>query len=149
MPVPDIEPLRRRLRQEGRRLTRPREAVARVMAEADSVLTPEEVRARARTTCPGIGLVTVYRTLDLLTDLGCVRRVHLEASCHGYARCDLDHGHHVVCRRCQTVVEIAGTEDLAPLLRRVARRTGFRVEDHLLELVGLCPACQDDLPEEA
>jgi len=40
------------------------------------------------------------------------------------------------------VIEFAGTEDLSPLIRRVARRTGFVVDDHLLELVGRCPACQ-------
>jgi Fur family ferric uptake transcriptional regulator len=143
MSDPDLETLRQRLRQDGSRLTRPRRAVAHVMAEAESVLTPEDVHARAASACPGIGLVTVYRTLDLLAELGYVSRVHLEANCHGYARRDLDHGHHVICRRCQTVVEFPGTEDLSPLVRRVARRTGFRVEGHLLELVGLCPSCQD------
>jgi len=138
-----LETLRGRLRQDGNRLTRPRQSIARVLAEAECALTPDEVHARAAAGCPGIGLVTVYRTLELLTELGWVRRVHLGANCHGYARREWEHGHHVVCRHCQTIVEFPGTEDLSSLFRRVARRTGFRVEDHLLELVGVCPECQD------
>jgi Fe2+ or Zn2+ uptake regulation protein len=54
----------------------------------------------------------------------------------------MHHGHHLVCRSCNQVLEFPGTEDLAPLIAQVSRRTGFVVEEHLLELVGRCPACQ-------
>jgi Fe2+ or Zn2+ uptake regulation protein len=132
------------IRQDGRRLTRPRQAVARALLEAEDWLRPEEVWARARRYFPSVGLVTVYRTLALLEELGLARRIHLPQGCHGYAPAGLAHGHHLVCRSCNQVIEFEGTEDLTPLIRRVARRTGYAVEEHLLELVGRCPTCQAD-----
>lgn len=130
------------IRRRGHRLTRPREAVVRGLFEADDWLRPEQVWERARQFCPSVGLVTVYRTLALLEDLGATRRIHLAQGCHGYAPAEMHHGHHLVCRSCNQVLEFAGTEDLAPLIAQVASRTGFVVEEHLLELVGQCPACQ-------
>jgi Fe2+ or Zn2+ uptake regulation protein len=129
------------LRRRGYRWTRPRQAVARVLAGAHDWLTPEEVHARARRQWPRLGLVSVYRTLGLLADLGFARRVHLEDGCHGYALSSLEHGHYLICRRCQQVLEFPGC-DLQPLLRRVARRTGFVIQQHMLELIGVCPECQ-------
>ncbi len=130
------------LRAAGYRVTTPRRAVAHVLADAGDWLPPDEVQRRARRHAPSIGLVTVYRTLSLFTELGFVRRIHLEDGCTGYARSDLSHGHHLVCRSCRQVVEFPGVEDLRPLIRRVERRTGYRIEDHMLELLGLCQRCQ-------
>jgi Fur family ferric uptake transcriptional regulator len=128
------------LRQHGYRLTEPRQAVARVLAEAQDWLLPEAILRRARRFCPSLGLVTVYRTLELLEGLGYIRRVHQPDGCHGFARTDGRHGHYLVCRECQQVIEFADCR-LDPMVRQVARRTGFQVEGHVLELVGLCPQC--------
>ena len=115
------------IRRRGYRLTRPREAVVRGLFEAEDWLRPEQVWDRARRDCPSVGLVTVYRTLALLEDLGAARRIHLAHGCHGYAPAEMHHGHHLVCRSCNQVLEFAGTEDLFPLIAQVARRTGFVV----------------------
>lgn len=128
------------LRRHGYRLTEPRQAVARVLSEAQDWLRPEAILRRARRYCPSLGLVTVYRTLELLEGLGYVRRVHQPDGCHGFARTGGRHGHYLVCRECQQVIEFADCR-LDPMVRQVARRTGFQVEDHVLELVGLCPQC--------
>lgn len=131
-----------RLRQAGLRLTRPRQAVVRVLLEAGGWLRPEEALSRARAYYPSLGLVTVYRALALLEELGIARRIHVEPGCHGYVATSLAHGHHLVCRSCHQVVEFPGSEDLNPLIEQVCRATGFVVEDHLLELAGLCPSCR-------
>jgi Fe2+ or Zn2+ uptake regulation protein len=130
------------IRQRGFRVTKPRQAVARGLLETDDWVRPEQVWERGRRYCPSLGLVTVYRTLALLEDLGVARRIHLAEGCHGYAPAGLHHGHHLVCRSCNQVLEFAGTEDLAPLIAQVSHQTGFVVEEHLLELVGQCPECQ-------
>jgi len=130
------------VQQAGFRLTQPRKAVLQVLSQAGGALKPEEILDRADALCPGIGLVTVYRTLSLLADLGCIRRVHQDDHCHGYVRANLAHGHHVVCRTCQQAVEFTGSEDIGAIIGQVARQTGFRIDDHLLELMGICPACQ-------
>lgn len=129
------------LSQAGYRITRPRRAVIRALLAEDSSSRPEEIRARARQYCPSIGKVTVYRTLDLLSSLGFVRRIHSQEGCHGRATAGLGHRHHVVCRQCGSVAEFEGC-DLSPFLERMCAETGYMIEEHLLELVGLCPECQ-------
>jgi Fur family ferric uptake transcriptional regulator len=118
-------------------------AVLQVLSQTAGALKPEAILDRAGALCPGIGLVTVYRTLTLLADLGCIRRVHQDDHCHSYVRANLSHGHHVVCRTCQQAVEFPGSEDIAAIMGQVARQTGFRIDDHLLELMGICRDCQD------
>ncbi len=130
------------LRSAGYRVTRPRQAILDVLVSADELLLPEEIQRRALPLCPGIGLATIYRTLALLSELGCVRRVHRDDHCQGYAPASRSHSHHLVCRGCAQVVEFEGSEDIAGVIVEVADRTGFRIEDHLLELVGTCPNCQ-------
>jgi Fe2+ or Zn2+ uptake regulation protein len=132
----------KRLREAGYRLTQPRRAVVRALLEAGNWLTPEQVLVRARRRCPSLGLVTVYRTLEVLEGLAVIRRLHLDDGCHGFVRSELAHGHHLVCRDCRRVIEFPGSENLAPLVKQVAARTGYVIETHMLELVGLCPRCQ-------
>jgi Fur family transcriptional regulator, ferric uptake regulator len=133
--------LLQQLRQAGYRVTQPRRAVVRALLEDGSYASPAQVRERARAHCPSVGLVTVYRTLDLLANLGYVRRIHAGDGCHGYATAEHGHRHHLVCRACGATVEFEGC-DLSPFLARVGRDTGYVIEDHLLELVGLCAACR-------
>jgi Fe2+ or Zn2+ uptake regulation protein len=131
------------IRLAGFRLTTPRQAIIQVLAETDDWQTPEEIHARARKRYPSLGLVTVYRTMSLLSEMGYVRRIHLEHGCHGYVRTEMVHGHHVVCRNCRQAVEIPGIQEFSFLIERIADTTGYLVQDHLLELLGLCPECQD------
>lgn len=132
------------LRQAGYRLTGSRKAVIDTLFEAEDWLSPEQVHESGRRHWKPLGLVTVYRTLTLLAELGFVRRVHADDRCLGYARTELEHGHYLRCSSCRQAVEFPGTEDLSPLIERVASSTGFEIQDHLLELVGLCPSCQRD-----
>jgi len=126
--------------QRGYKLTRPRQAVLRVIAESEATLTPAEIHRRAQAVYPRTGLVTVYRTLDLLLEAGAVRKVHQPDGCHSYALASAGHAHHLICQRCQSVVEFAGC-DLSALFERVQQRTGYTVQGHWLELFGLCPQC--------
>ena len=129
------------LNQAGYRITQPRRAVIRALLEDEGYSSPSEVHVRARLHCPSVGLVTVYRTLDLLAQMGFARRVHTEDGCRGYASANHGHRHHLICRQCGAVVEFEGC-DLSPFLTRVSQETGFVIEDHLLELGGTCSACQ-------
>jgi Fur family ferric uptake transcriptional regulator len=115
--------------------------VLRVVAEANESLSPAEIHARARRFYPRTGLVTVYRTLEVLAELGAVRRVHQSDGCHGYAPASEGHAHHVICEQCQSVTEFDEC-DLTAMVRAVQRHTGYKIEGHWLELFGLCPACR-------
>jgi len=130
-----------RLSRAGWRVTAPRRVVMQVLQRAGRPLSPQEIHARGRRIYPSLGLVSVYRALAVLEQAGLVRRVHRENRCDGYLPASPGHHHVLLCRRCGRAVEFPGAEDLSGLIARVERQTGFRVEDHLLQLIGLCPPC--------
>jgi Fe2+ or Zn2+ uptake regulation protein len=136
-----VEGMAQALRQAGYRLTRPRLAVLQVLQENNGYLSPAEIYERGRALYPSLGLVTVYRTLETLDGLGLIRRVHGQGNCHGYARANSASGHYLVCHSCGQVVEFP-CEGMEGIIEAVQQRSGFTVEEHLLELVGLCPDCQ-------
>jgi len=140
MPSQDTRELEGTLRRSQHKLTRPRQAVLDTLATAQEHLTPAEVHLRAKARYPRLGLTTVYRTLELLAELGLVCRIHRDDGCHSYAVRNARHGHHLVCSRCGRAVEFADC-NLQALVEALQARTGFRIEGHILELTGQCPSC--------
>jgi Fur family ferric uptake transcriptional regulator len=130
----------RALHAAGYRLTKPRLAVLQVLQENDESLNPDEIHQRAQEIYAPLGLVTVYRTLDILDELTLVRRVHTGQRCHGYASADIKR-HYLVCQNCHRVIEFP-CDGLDDLIQGVRQRTGYVIVSHLLELSGVCPACQ-------
>jgi len=133
-------PMAQALRDAGYRLTQPRLAVLQVLIENDAGLNPETIYDQGKAIYPSLGLVTVYRTLDLLTELGLVRRVHSEHRCHSYASAGIDR-HYLICEGCHRVTEFP-CNGLDVLIQAVRQQTGYTINEHLLELSGLCPKCQ-------
>src|SRR5512140_3748301 len=87
------------LAQRGYKLTQPRRAVLRVVVQAGCSLTPAEIHARAQKHYPKTGLVTVYRTLEVLAACGAVRKLHQPDGCHSFALASEGHAHHVICQK--------------------------------------------------
>ena len=129
------------LRAHGYRLTAAREAVLRVLADSERALDATQIFDLARQHTPRLGLVTVYRTLETLLALGLVQKVHCAAQCARYAATEPGHHHLLVCRRCGRVWHFSG-DDLGALMQSVAGESGFHVEDHWLQLIGLCATCR-------
>lgn len=121
-----------KLRGKGFKATPQREAIVRAIA-AKQHQSMEEIRAR----CPGVGMVTVYRTLELLSGLGLIRRLDLGDG----PRWELaeDHHHHLICEGCGDVTEF----DQCPLDpgRMDLADNGFEVRAHSLEIYGSCADC--------
>jgi len=136
-----LDTLNTQLSEQGYKLTRQRKAVVEVVTQAHTRLSAADVFAQAQRVCPDLGLTTVYRTLEILEQMGVIRRVHLEDGCEGFAPATAEHGHHLICSRCQETIEFEDC-NLASLLKRVSEQTGFTIEQHWLELVGVCPKCQ-------
>lgn len=134
-----------RINQQGHRLTRPRQAVVAVLSTADRALSPLEVYDLARATHPRLGLTTVYRTLEHLIALDLIQRVHGPDGCHTYMATVSGHQHLLLCEGCGLAVTFEG-DDLDPLMRQVADRSGFQIHGHWLQFYGLCADCQ---PERA
>lgn len=124
----------------GVRLTEPRRALAGLIDGRPGHFTAADLLADvARHRIPA-GRATVFRALELLTGLGLVERLELPGGDHAYVRCDPVHHHHVVCRGCGASTEIED-RGLPDVVRDAARRTGYRIDGHRLELYGRCPAC--------
>ncbi len=125
----------------GYRLTAPRRSLALLIADQPGHFTAAELVADARARRLRIARATVFRTLDVLEGLGAVERLDLPSGEHGYVVCEgAHHHHHVVCSRCGRTDEIDDPR-LRLIVRDAARRTGYRVDEHRLELFGVCPAC--------
>jgi Fur family transcriptional regulator, ferric uptake regulator len=139
--------LQDKLNRTGLRLTHPRRVVMSVLEAASIPLSPQSIHQRSLDAQEEIGLVSVYRTLDLLTEMGMVRRVHGHDECQGYVLASPGHHHHVVCRQCEAAVEFSGMEDMSALVERIQEQTGFSIEEHLLQFYGLCPACQEEVEQ--
>lgn len=133
------------LDEAGYRLTRPRHEVAELIAARTGHFTAADLVADARRRPSRLGRATIFRALELLTELGAVERLDLPTGEHAYVACEPAHHHHLVCSGCGRSVEVADGE-LGDIVRRIGSRTGFRIDAHRLELFGRCPACRASAP---
>jgi Fur family ferric uptake transcriptional regulator len=125
----------------GYRLTEARRAVVETVSGSERALTPVQVYDAARERYPALGLVTVYRTLEKLEELGLIQRVHHEQGCQAFLPAGQGHQHLLLCSRCGRATLFSG-DDLGPLFRRIAEQTGYEVQDHWLQVYGVCADCQ-------
>lgn len=137
--------IRKTLHDAGYKLTPQREATVLVLLEKESEhLSAEEIYMLVKQKSPDIGLATVYRTLEILTELEITDKVNFN---DGLARYDLrkegaqHFHHHLLCIKCGSVQEIE--EDLLFDVERVVEtRFNFQVTDHRLTFHGICDKCQ-------
>ena len=132
--------LRETLHRRGLRMTPQRQLVLDAVATLGHA-TPEAICARVQETAPAVNITTIYRTLDLLEQLGIVRHTHLGHGAPTYATAGHEHVH-LVCHRCGGVDEVDATvlDDLAAALHR---GTGFDLDPTHVALSGLCRDCTD------
>jgi Fur family ferric uptake transcriptional regulator len=129
-----------RLREAGYKITPPRLAVLEVIQREGEHLNPAEILRQAQEIHAQTGRATVYRTLELLTQLGIVRPIYVGESGPTYIRAEGGH-HHLVCSHCGRVVDF--DQCMADDMQRdLEARFGFQIRSHLLEFYGLCAACR-------
>lgn len=129
------------LQASGYRLTQPLRAIVDVLASSTRALGPLELYDLGRKAYPKLGLVTVYRALDKLEELGLVQRMHQAQGCHSYFRATHGHEHILLCTRCGRVEFFSG-DDLTALLKATTRKSGYAIKEHWLQLHGLCADCR-------
>jgi Fur family ferric uptake transcriptional regulator len=132
-----------RLQTNGYRLTAPRLAVVDVVAGSQYVINPLEVYAMARRQYARLGLVTVYRTIEKLEELGLVQRVHQPSGCQGFVAASLGHQHLLICQGCGRVEYFQGElEQIDDLMSVVEKQSGYQIQEHWLQLFGTCNRCR-------
>ncbi|WP_280396902.1 Fur family transcriptional regulator [Nocardia carnea] len=124
----------------GIRTTRQRNAIAALLEDIDRFRSAQELHDELRKRGEGIGLTTVYRTLQSLADAGMVDVLRTDNGESVYRQCSTGHHHHLVCRHCGRTVEVAG-----PTVEKWASSTaadhGFTEVSHTLEIFGTCHSC--------
>ncbi len=131
------------LRKRGYKITPQRRTIINVIMHSREHLTPAEIYERIRQEHPGIGLVTIYRTLEILARLGLICEMHAGGNCRSYLmRRPSGHHHHLICSDCGTVIDFTDC-DLGELERRLSKETSFKINSHLLEFVGQCRKCRE------
>ncbi|TAL13784.1 MAG: transcriptional repressor [Frankiales bacterium] len=125
----------------GVRSTRQRTAVADVLGRVDGFRSAQELHDLLRHEGASVGLTTVYRHLQALSDAGQVDVLRTDDGEAVYRRCPTDaHHHHLVCRACGRSVEIEGPE-VEVWATEVAAEHGFSDVSHTVEVFGTCAAC--------
>lgn len=123
-----------------RRSTRQRALVRELVSELDSLASAQEIHAQLRARGESVGLSTVYRTLQTLSEDAEIDSVRNEAGEVLYRQCSPQHHHHLVCRQCGRTVELTG-----PAVERWAHAAadehGFTDVSHTVEIFGLCAEC--------
>lgn len=127
----------------GYRVTAPRRAVAELVASREGHFRAADLIEAARLDSLDIGRATIFRSLDLFTELEVLERIDLPTGDHAYVACEpRAHHHHIVCESCGRVAEVQDA-GLAAAVEHIQARTGWQVETHRFELYGQCPTCRD------
>ena len=125
----------------GQRATRQRAAIADLLDELTDFRSAQEIHEELRRRGEGIGLTTVYRTLQALSDAGEIDVLRTGTGEASYRRCSEHHHHHLVCRTCGKTVEVEGPA-VEHWAERVAVQHGFAEVSHTVEILGVCSACR-------
>ena len=140
--VTSVDNVCEQFRVEGRRVTPQRRAIARVLLDADSHLTADQVLTRVRRRLPSISPATVYNTLHELVEMGLLRELDLGL---GFQERRYDVGmekhDHVVCVRCGRIEDIPRRNGTKPYLQEDHE---FEIIDRRVTYLGLCPDCATD-----
>jgi Fur family transcriptional regulator, ferric uptake regulator len=124
----------------GRRSTRQRTAVAELLEQISDFRSAQELHEELRKRGEGIGLTTVYRTLQSLADAGEIDMLRTDNGEAIYRRCSGHHHHHLVCRHCGRTVEVEGPA-VERWAEKVAAENGFSEVSHTVEVFGTCGQC--------
>lgn len=138
-------------REYGYRVTIPRQEILKVLSETNEHLSAEDVYIKVHRAYPGIGLTTVYRTLELLVNMGIVLKFDVG---DGKARYELAvgpkgarHHHHLICTNCGRVIDytdfISEEKDLIDKTEdALSKRYNFKITGHRIQFLGLCDKCR-------
>ena len=132
------------LKRAGYRVTRARLAVLQALEAEQGHITSADVIARVQRIDPSIGRASVFRALDLFTQLGIIRPTYIDTSLTPtYVMMHGGHHHHVICTACKRFFEFEDCS-LGAMARSLQETLGVQISGHLLEFFGICNSCQQD-----
>lgn len=142
-----LNEIKDKLSKAGYKLTPQREVTVQILIDQDNEhLSAEEIYMLVKSNNVGIGLATVYRTLEILTELKILNKITFQ---DGLARYDLNKSetnhqpHHLLCLKCGAIEEVK--EDMLKEIEdEIEHQYNFKVTDHRLTFHGICRNCQQE-----
>jgi Fur family ferric uptake transcriptional regulator len=125
----------------GFRRTAARQAILETLVEGGGHITADDLANQVRMANPTVGRMTVYRTLELLCNLGVIRPIYQGTGAAHYVLLEQGSHHHLICNRCGTTFEFEHC-DSAALVQELSDRYNFEIQAHLLEFYGFCERCR-------
>ena len=126
----------------GLRSTRQRDVILDVFLSTHQHISVEELYLKIKSSNPGVGHATVYRTLKLFTESGLAREILLHDGQTRYEHVIAgEHHDHLVCTNCNSIVEFEDAT-IEKLQEEIAARHGFQIKNHKMEIYGLCSNCR-------
>ena len=132
------------LKEHNMRMTRQRQVILETLQEHNIHPTADEVYELVRKKIPRISLGTVYRNLEVLSELGKILKLELAGSQKRFDGYATNHHYHIRCMRCDRVDD-APCGMISDLEDRIVSESGYKVMGHRLEFVGLCSECQQHI----
>jgi Fur family ferric uptake transcriptional regulator len=132
--------LKAAFRQRGLRMTPQRQLILDAVASMHGHVSVDQVYQQVVSAFPDVNISTVYRTLEVLEELGVVRHTHFHDGVAQYERTDAARHHHMVCSRCGADTELE-LDVLQPLADELKRRYGFEADLAHSAIVGVCRHC--------
>lgn len=126
----------------GYRLTPQRLMILKAVEDADSHISAEEIYAQVRTYYPQMNISTVYRTLELVKELGLVTETDMGDGRVRYHCMGKGHHHHLVCEKCGSIMDMEEAI-LDPLWSEIEHKYNFKVDMKHLVFFGLCSRCRE------
>jgi Fur family ferric uptake transcriptional regulator len=126
----------------GLRSTRQRDIILDVFLSTHQHISVEELYLKVKSSNPGIGQATVYRTLKLFAEAGLAREILLNDGQTRYEHVVAgEHHDHLVCTGCNAIIEFENAT-IEKLQKDIATLHGFLIRSHKLEIYGLCTSCR-------
>lgn len=135
------EEVREELQELGYRLTPQRQLILTAIHESDDHISAEEIHTRVCAKYPHVNISTVYRTLELLKNLGLVTETDLDSGRYRYHYADKGHHHHLICEKCNAIIDVDESLFL-PIQHTLFMEYGFRANMNHLTIFGRCTKCQ-------
>lgn len=137
-----INRVRDEARRRGIRWTNQRQTIVEIFADLGEHVTAEELHRRVRMIDTTVSTATVYRTVNLLVELGVAEKGHFGSGSASFEMAlNKEHHDHLICLSCGAIVEFHD-DRIEDQQQEIARSHGFSLRHHRLELFGICPICQ-------
>ncbi len=126
------------LKRTGVKITAPRKEILKILSAQP--MSAQEVHDNLKEQLFNVDLVTVYRTLELFTNLELVRKIQFEDKITRFEITNEEHHHHLVCIKCGLIEDVVVNEN--KFVKEIEKQSKFKIERHALEFFGFCQKCQ-------